>query len=72
MVRQVETSVEIDDIIKILNCSKRTFFRKRQELIDAGAIFYQYQGRPPRKRIRAFSSRIMNWMGLKAQKGELL
>jgi len=67
-----EIAVYFEDVLKILGYSRRKFFRKRKELIDAGAIFYRYEGRPPHKRILAFPSRLKNWTGLKTSQKEIL
>lgn len=67
-----ETAIGFDEILRILHWSKTKFYSRRQELLDAGVIFNQYEGRPPRWRVRAFPSRIKNWTGLKASKGEHL
>ena len=67
-----ETLVGLDHILKMLNWSKTKFYTRRQELRDAGVIFYQWEGSPPKWRVRAFPSRIKNWTGLKASRGEPL
>ena len=70
---QVETSVGFKDILKILGWSQDKLYRNRDELLDAGVIFYQRIGHKlPRRRMRAFPSRIQNWIALKAKKRELL
>lgn len=46
--------------------------RYRQELIDAGVIFY-IQHRPPSKvSVNAFPSRIQAWLHAKAARGEII
>ena len=67
-----EIAIGFDQILRMLHWSKSKFYTRRQELLDAGAIFYQYEGKPPVWRVRAFPSRIKNWTGLKASKGEHL
>jgi len=68
----VETAVYLTDILRILGWSRRKFFMQREDLQSAGAIFYRKQGRPPRKRICAFPSRIIRWISIKSSKGEIL
>ena len=68
----IETAVYLEDILSILGWSRRKFFRRREELVSCGAIFYRRQGRPPKKRICAFPSTLMIWAQLKATKGEMI
>ena len=68
----VETAVRLDDILRILGWSKSKFYRRRIELINAGVIFYRYEGRPPKKRLYAFPGRVQNWIALKASKREII
>jgi hypothetical protein len=67
-----ESAVYLEDILTILGWSRAKFFNKREELKDAGAIFYRYEGRPPRLRLCAFPSEIRTWIRLKASKGEII
>ena len=67
-----EVAVDLGQILRLLHWSKTKFYSRRKELMDAGAIFYQFEGRPPKWRVRAFPSRLKNWTGLKASKGEPL
>ncbi len=67
-----EIAVYLEDILRILGYKRAKFFRKRRELVDAGAIFYRCEGRRHQKRILAFPSRLKNWTGLKASQGEIL
>jgi hypothetical protein len=68
----VEIAVPLDSILRILGWSRAKFFNKKEELHNCGAIFYINQGRPPRKRIYAFPSRLRNWISLKSSKGEII
>lgn len=52
--------------------SERSMRDKRDELLASGAIFYQYLGRPPRKRICAFPSVLKAWTIRKSAKGEIV
>ena len=67
-----ERAVGLDEILWILRWSRSKFYSRRQELLDCGCVFYQFEGRPPKWRVRAFPSRLKNWTGLKASKGEPL
>lgn len=60
------------DIAKMFNIHPQTMMRKRDELIEAGAIYYMMKGRPPYKTVCAFPSVLKAWIALKARKGELL
>ena len=42
-----ETAIGFDEILRILHWSKTKFYSRRQELLDAGVIFNQFEGRPP-------------------------
>jgi DNA-binding Lrp family transcriptional regulator len=59
-------------IAMTLRCSVRTCHNKRKELVDAGVIFYMNIGRPPRRTIFHFPSRLKAYTGLKAAKGEIV
>ena len=67
-----EVAVGLDQILRMLHWSKTKFYSRRQELRAAGVIFYQWEGSPPKWRVRAFPSRIKNWTGFKSSKGEPL
>lgn len=67
---QVELAVPLDKILEVFGWSRRKFFYWRQELKDAGVIFYRNEGRPPRRRVYAFPSRIQKFISLKSSKGE--
>jgi len=58
-------------IAKFFNVSERTMLRRRKELLSSGAIFYRYTGKPPRKRVCAFKSALIQWVTNKAKKGEM-
>lgn len=66
----VEVAVRLDDILLILGWSRKKFFLYRKELVDAGVIFYSRRGRPYRRMIFGFPSRLRSWISLKASKGE--
>jgi hypothetical protein len=61
-----------DAFCKMTGMSPSKAHRKRAELLNCGAIFYMYRGRPPRKRLMFFPSIIKRWLGLKASKGEIV
>lgn len=49
------------------------FMRKRkEELLEAGVIFYMKVGTPPNRRVAAFPSILKKWAALKAQRGEFI
>jgi hypothetical protein len=45
---------------------------KREELQNAGVIFYTYMGCPPTKKVQAFPSVLIAWTIKKSQNRELL
>ena len=57
-------------ICDTLGCSRWTAMRRKDELRKAGVIFYMTQGRPPKKNVYHFPSRLRAWIGLKSAKGE--
>ena len=60
-------------IAKLFNCSERKMRYKGHELHESGVIFYMRLGRPPRRRVCAFPSRLKVWASLKSAKyGELI
>jgi len=71
---EVEIAVNVKDIIKMLGWSLRKFHtpKWKKELISAGVIFYRMEGRPRKKKIYAFPSRLIKWVAHKAAKGEMI
>lgn len=67
-----EVSILIQHILKVLGWSERKFYYNRNELVELGIVFYRREGRPPRRKIYAFPSRIQRYVTAKALKGELL
>ena len=75
-----EDAVYLPEILKILGWSRSKFnsFNRetgkkwRVELLDDNAIFYQYEGRPPHRRIKAFPSTLREWVHWKISKGHRL
>ena len=59
-------------IAETLGCCLRTCYYRREEWLNAGVIFYMRKGRPPRKLIHHFPSRLKAYTGLKASKGEMV
>jgi len=55
-------------IAEMFNCSERKMRSHRNELKKSGAIFYMWMGRPPRKRVCAWPSRLQRWTALKTAK----
>ena len=66
----VETAVYLKDILKLLRWSERRFRRNREELLDAGVIFYRKEGRPRARRVYAFPSELRHWIKLKSRRRE--
>jgi len=50
----------------------RTCYNRRREWLTAGVIFYLRKGRPPRKIIHHFPSRLKEYTALKAARGEVV
>ena len=71
-VLMVEVAIPLTGILAKLGWSRRKFFYRKAELLDAGVIFYRREGRPPVKKIYAFSSRLERWISLKASKREVI
>lgn len=75
-----ERAVYLPEILKILGWSRSKFNslnretgkKWRVELKDDNAIFYQREGSPPHRRIKAFPTKLREWMALKSSKGHLL
>lgn len=59
-------------IAKMFDVDIRTIMRRKDELIDAGAIFYKWTGSPPHKVVCAFPSVLKAWISKKSAKGEFL
>ena len=59
-------------IAEMFGVTRRTMQAKRQELMDAGGIFYMNRGRPPRRRVCAFPSLLMRWTVIKASEGKTI
>jgi hypothetical protein len=53
------------NIAKFFGVSERSMLRHKQELKEAGYIFYINLGRPPRRKVAAFPSQLMSWMALR-------
>ena len=76
----LEYAIYLKDILEILGWSKSKFYsfnsethmKWRDELVRSGVIFYQYEGRPPHKRIKSFPSKLRNWISLKSSKGQII
>lgn len=68
---ELEQAVEgWEAIAYSLNMSMRSAYRRRDELKDAGVIFYKKKGTPPRKTVYHFPSRLRAWTGLKSSANE--
>jgi len=60
-----------DAIADVFKVSKQTMIKRKDELMEYGAIFYQYKGRPPRRVVCAFPSMLKTWAGTKTTKGNI-
>lgn len=65
--RAVEGWQQIADIF---NVTKRMMLNRRQELMDAGVIFYIIKGQPKRRVVCAFPSVLKAWISKKSAMGE--
>lgn len=61
-----------EKLAAMLGLSKRSAIKRKDELEACGVIFYMRVGRPPRRMVHFFPSRVMKWTGLKAAKGEMI
>jgi len=59
-------------IASLFNVSERKMRYKKQELCESGVIFYMRVGRPPKRRVCAFPSRLKAWSGLKSKYHEVI
>ena len=57
-------------IAQMFGVTERTMKARREELFEAGVIFYMNHGRPPRRRVCAFPSVLKMWTVLKGGSGE--
>jgi hypothetical protein len=72
MVDGIESAVPYwDAIARTLGYNKRTVYRLKPELQAAGVIFYRKVGRPPRRIVFHFPSRLKTWAGIKGARNEL-
>lgn len=62
------------EVAKILSCSKRTAQRRKERLVEAGAIFYKWRrsrGDFMRKVVCAYPSRLKDFTVEKSKRGEI-
>lgn len=55
-----------ENIALMFGKTDRAMITRRDELLDAGVIFYSYFGRPPRRMVAAFPSMLKRWACLKS------
>jgi hypothetical protein len=73
MIDGIETAVRgWDKIAASIGWSIRTAQRRKEELQNAGVIFYHKSGRPPARKVFHFPSRLRSWVALKSSRGEYL
>lgn len=58
-------------IAKTLRCDVSTIIKHKQELKDAGVIFYR-RGRSNKRFVYHFPSRLKAWAGLKGSRDEIV
>ena len=61
-----------NEIAAMFNRSERKMRSLKLELYSCGTIFYMYVGRPPKKRVCAFPSRLRNWSAIMASQGYVI
>ncbi len=67
----IETAVQgWRAIAKTVGWSLRSAYRRRDELREAGVVFYRKTGRPPKKAVFHFPSRLKDWIARKSAAGE--
>jgi len=59
-------------IARMFNISLRSMIKRRDEMLNSGAIFYMNLGKPPHKRVSAFPSVLKAWQIRKSAKGEMI
>ena len=68
-----ETAIEgWESIAKMFKVHVTTMIKRKDELKEAGAIFYKMAGVPPHKVVCAFPSVLQAWISKKSAKGEFL
>jgi hypothetical protein len=65
----VEIALNRKQIETMLGWSTRKFFYYKDQLLDAGVIFYRIEGRPPVRRIYGFPSRIHLYVYSRTKQG---
>lgn len=60
-----------DQIAKKLGVSVATAIRMRKDLLEHGAIFYLWLGRPPRRRVAAYDRVIEVYRSLDSRKKKI-
>lgn len=58
-------------IAELFQVSTRTMIKRKEELQKSGAIYYRIKGKPPRKVVCAFPSKLKQWIADKSKKNEL-
>lgn len=59
-----------EKIAEMIGVHEKTLQRRRDELMAAGAIFYRWKGRPPKRVVSCFPSVLKAWIIKKSLKGE--
>lgn len=61
-----------NEIMTFLGWSEGKFYRKLPRLIKAGRLWYEWHGKPPRKKLKSYPSLLMEFQVRQALKGEVL
>jgi len=65
-----EKAIYLAEILEMLGWSRAKFNRNREEMVESGAIFYDYErvGKRVQKRIKAFPDRIRRYATLRSDR----
>jgi len=67
----IETAVQgWRAIARTVGWSLRSAYRRREALQKAGVIFYRRTGRPPKRAVFHFPSRLKDWIAARSAAGE--
>ena len=60
------------EIVAFLGWSESKFYRKLHRLLDAGVVWHQWRGKPPRNMLKAYPSMLLHYQIKKSLRGEIL
>jgi hypothetical protein len=61
-----------EEIRTFLGWGKSKFYRQLPDLKKHGFVYYEWHGRPPRKRLSSYPSLLIDYKRQKALRGEIL